>query len=115
MIKMVTISALLTAVAVLIIKEARPDLVVLNRGWVIFQLSWTGTLLATLVGIFIPWLCRVISSKWAGMYWSARRNTAVWVRFHTLGGSSTSPLSNAHDADKRGVSFLVPAALWCNG
>lgn len=78
--KLTAAIAIILAIATCVVKETRPDLVVLNRTATIMNTCWNGAGLAILMLIYVRWGWRVVASRWANMYWSDRRWKAVVVR-----------------------------------
>lgn len=73
--------ALLGAIVLSAIKESPrgPDLIVLNRNFVVVQAVTFGVLLASLVLMFTVWGVRIARSFHSRMAWSTRRLRAVQV------------------------------------
>ena len=68
------------AMVVFIIKQSRPDLVVLNRTATIMNTCWNAAALTALLFMYVRWSWRVIASRLAKKHWSERRRKAVLVR-----------------------------------
>jgi hypothetical protein len=78
--KFVAIAAMLIAIVTCIVKETRPDLVVLNKTAVIMGICWNGAGLALLMMLYTRWTWRVCYSVWTKRVWSERRWKGIQVR-----------------------------------
>lgn len=84
MLKLAILVGALGVIALAVIKESQKgeEWLVLNRTFVVVQVTSNAVLLACLLAVFCAWSWRVAQSRWHGMTWSKRRIGAVQVR-HT--------------------------------
>lgn len=81
--KVTAVLGLIGAIIVATIKESSqgPQLIVLNRNFVISQVVTFGTLLSSLLLMYVIWGIRIAKAFRNNMQWSLRRLRAVQVRF----------------------------------